>query len=67
MMLAVTERALAIYFNKAADLAEAVKSDIQKTGKITNKTVLALNAFHVAANNIADLVQTMDKINKTIN
>lgn len=62
-----TDRALALYVNRASDLAEAVKKDIQKKGYISNKTVLALNAFIIAANNIKDLTDELDKINMELN
>lgn len=62
-----TQRALAIYVNRAADLADAVKSDIQKKGYITDKTVIALNGFIIAANNIADLTTALNQINMSLN
>ena len=61
------ERALAMYVNKATDLAEAVKADIQKKGYISNKTILALNAFITAANNVRDLTYLIEKVNKELN
>lgn len=62
-----TQRALAIYVNRASDLAEAVRLDIQKKGYISTKTILALNAFIVAANNIKDLTEQLDIINESLN
>lgn len=62
-----TQRALAIYVNRAADLAEAVKKDIQKKGYISDKTVVILNDFIIAANNIADLTTALNQINITLN
>jgi len=62
-----TQRALAVYVNRATDLAEAVKHDIQKKGFITDETVLALNAFIIAANNIKDLEEQLDLITRQIN
>lgn len=61
------QRALAIYVDRAHQLAECVKLDIQKKGYISNKTVLALNQFTIAANNIADLLTGLDKINQELN
>lgn len=65
--MGMTERALAMYVNKASDLAESVKKDIQKKGYISTKTVLALNAFIIAANNIKDLEALVQKINEELN
>lgn len=62
-----TQRALAIYVNRAADLADAVKVDIQKKGYITDKTVIALNNFIIASNNIADLTNALNEINIKLN
>ncbi len=51
-----TEKLLAEYVNKAADLAEAVRMNIQHNdGLIDNKTVLALNAFIIVANAVEGL------------
>lgn len=65
--MTITQRALAMYVNRAADLAESLKKDIQKRGYISDKTILALNAFIVAANNIKDLTDELDKINQELN
>jgi hypothetical protein len=43
------------YVNAASDLAEAVKDNIQHEGIVTDETVLKLNAFIIASNEIADL------------
>lgn len=62
-----TQRALAIYVNRAADLADSIKRDIQKKGYISDKTVIALNDFIIAANVIADLTTALNQINITLN
>ena len=62
-----TQRALALYVNRASDLAESVKKDIQKRGYISEKTVLALNAFITAANNIADLSDALEDLISDLN
>lgn len=62
-----TERALALYVNRASDLAEAVKKDIQKKGYISQKTVNALNAFIIAANNIADMTEALNELIQDLN
>ena len=64
--MAITEAALALYVNKAEDLAEQIKKDIQKKGYISNRTVLALNAFTIASNNVKDLQILVQTINKDI-
>ena len=59
------QRAIARYVNAATDLAEQVKIDIQHGGKITNQTVLKLNAFRIAANAVQDFVDEVNvKTNK---
>jgi len=58
---------LATYVDTAANLAEAVKRDLQKTGKISQKTILALNAFIVAANDVESLLEPLNQMNKVIN
>jgi hypothetical protein len=55
------------YVNKAADLAESVKSDLKKNNKISNKTILALNDFIMAAHNIEGLTIQLDKYNMKYN
>jgi len=62
-----TQRALALYTNKATDLAESLKKDIQKGSTISQKTVLALNAFIIAANNVKDLTDEIEKIDTSLN
>ncbi len=62
-----TQRALALYVNRASDLAESVRKDIQKRGYISERTVLALNSFITAANNIADLKDSLDSLISELN
>jgi len=62
-----TRRALIQYVNKASDLAESVKRNIVKDGYIDEKTVLALNAFIIAANAIADLQEELQSDNMKLN
>jgi hypothetical protein len=50
-----TKKALAKYVNTATDLAESVKRNIVHDGIIDNETVLKLNAFIIASNDIEDL------------
>ena len=55
-----TKRALQNYVNSATDLAESVKQDIQHNdGIIDKETVLALNKFTIAANEIEHLTNTL--------
>ena len=58
---------LSAYVDTAANLAEAIKRDLQKTGKISQKTILALNAFIVAANDVESLFEPLNQISKNIN
>lgn len=56
-----TQLSLALYVNKASELAEQVRHDIQhNNGTITEKTVKVLNAFIIAANMIKDLTSTIN-------
>lgn len=51
-----TQLQLALYVNKASELAEAVRHNIQHNNSvITPETVIVLNAFIIAANQIKDL------------
>lgn len=60
-MSKTTIKSLAAYVDKATDLAEAVRNAVQhNSGVIDNKTVLALNDFIIAANNIKDLTDTLE-------
>lgn len=62
-----TQRALVIYVNSAADLAESVKKDAQKKGYITEATLVLLNKFIVAANNVDDLTTAIKDLTKDLN
>lgn len=58
------------YVETGMDLAEQLKRDISKDGKISNKTVLKLNDFIVAYNEIADMVSVIadnSDPNRTLN
>lgn len=59
-----TQRAIATYVNAATDLAEAVKENIQHGGKITDATVLKLNAFRIAANAVSDMTNDLNEESK---
>lgn len=60
--------ALALYVDKASDLAEAIRHDVQhNNGAISNKTILALNAFVIAANQIKDLTDTLEQSTTKLN
>lgn len=50
-----TKKALLRYVNAGADLAESVKRNITKDGVIDNKTVLKLNEFIIASNELSDI------------
>lgn len=63
----IKKKYIADYFKTAQELSEAIKRDIIRDTKVSQKTILALNAFVIASNNIADLTAEMDKYNLTIN
>jgi hypothetical protein len=63
-----TQKLLADYVNKATDLAESVRRNIQHNNAIIdNKTVIALNEFIIAANGIKDLTDELEKVNTKLN
>jgi len=62
-----TQKLLADYVNAASDLAEAVRKNIQHDGKVNIKTVEALNTFIIAANNVKDLTDELEKVNTKLN
>ena len=43
------------YVDAATDLAESVKRNIVKNGMIDDKTVIKLNNFMIATNNLAEM------------
>lgn len=55
------------YIHKASDLAEAVKVNIKQNNKIDNKTILALNDFIIAANDIAFFTDKLTESNQKLN
>jgi hypothetical protein len=60
-----TDKALNQYVNSASDLAESVKRNLKNNGIIDQKTVLLLNEFITAANEIDSMVQHLNnKVNK---
>lgn len=61
------ERLLNNYANTAADLAESVKRNIQHGGIVDDTTILALNDFIIAANEVSDLLETLNQKNQTLN
>lgn len=57
----LTKKNLAKYVNAATDLAESVKRNLTKDGCIDDKTVLALNEFVIATNEIIDFTDELNK------
>ncbi len=57
--MAVTKKQFQKYVDTAAALADAVKRDITKDGIITNRTILVLNEFIIASNDIADVIDSV--------
>lgn len=56
-----TDKALNRYVNTASDLAESLKRNIQKDRFIDDKTMLILNEFIIAANEISDMIEHLNK------
>lgn len=65
--MARTKQALIKYVDTASILADSVKRNIQHDGKIDNKTVLALNEFIIAANDISSLTDELNKDKMKLN
>lgn len=65
--MSAEKRALAIYVNKATDLADSIKRNIRHDGFIDDQTVLALNDFIIAANNVQDLIEILEKHKVVLN
>lgn len=61
------KRMFANYINAARDLAESIKRDIQRDGKITNSTVLALNAFIISTNATQDITNEITNDTQVLN
>lgn len=58
------QKALVKYINAITDLAEAVKTNVQHGGKITDDTVLKLNAFTIAMNEFAYIEEELKEIDR---
>lgn len=54
-----TKKALEKYVTAAANLAESVKRNIVHEGVIDDETVLKLNAFIIAGNEISDMLSQL--------
>lgn len=65
--MSVSKRQFVRYVNAGHSLAELLKRNIQKDGLITNETVLALNEFIIASNEIKDLTDEVREDDKTLN
>lgn len=63
----IRKKDLSTYFITAQELTEAIKRDIIRDTKVSQKTILALNAFVLAGNKIVDLTTEFEKYNLTIN
>jgi hypothetical protein len=57
----VDKKDLIKYVQWASNLAESIRRDIQShTGKVSQKTVLALNEFTIAANAMKDVTDQLE-------
>ena len=63
----MTRKDVLQYFAAADKLASSVKRDIQKDGCISNKTILALNDFQIAANLIVDSIKAIKDPDNKLN
>ena len=64
------EKAFNKYVEAASDLAESVKRNIVHEGIIDNETILKLNAFIIASNEIEDLLSVLtddNQVNRKLN
>jgi hypothetical protein len=58
---------LVAYMDSATDLAESVRTDLVRNGKISEKTVLSLLAFVKSAENVQKFVDLLYKEVRTYN
>lgn len=64
------EKAFNKYVEAATDLAESIKRNIVHEGIIDNETILKLNAFIIASNEIEDLLSVLtddNEVNRKLN
>jgi len=60
--MAISKKDIQNYVDKATNLAEEVKRNIQHDNNtIDNRTVIALNDFIIAANEVEDLISEIKK------
>lgn len=55
------------FVDRTSDLIEAVKRNIKHEGVIDDRTVIALNATIVAANQFLDAVEYLEQDKRTLN
>ncbi len=65
--MAVNKKNFLKFADGAIALAEAVKKDIQKDGMISTKTILVLNDFIIAANEVNDNIESVRDPNQRLN
>lgn len=58
---------LVAYMDSATDLAESVRSDLVRNGKVSEATVLKLSAFVKSAENVQKFVDLLYKEVRTYN
>lgn len=58
-----TLQKLVTYVNAAADLAEALESDIKRDQKVSSKTVVALSRFVSAAHTFKAVTERLGALN----
>ncbi len=57
--MSIAGKAFIKYVITGTELTDNLKRDIAKDGKLTNKTILKLNEFIIAYNEIADIVSVI--------
>lgn len=55
------------FVDRTSDLIEAIKRNINHEGVIDDKTVLALNAAIIAANQFLDVMDYLEQDKRTLN
>ncbi len=65
--MAIEKKDVQKYIDKAANLAESVKRNIQHNSIIDDKTVIALNEFIIISNELSDLLKDINKDKVTYN
>lgn len=66
-LLSKPDKALIEYVDAASEFVESVKRNLKKDGVIDHKTVLAMNRFVIAANEVEYLTKFLQQSKQPLN